>query len=226
MSIPRPYDRRMEPLSRTERAALCNTALEIGEDAPTLCGDWRVKDLVVHLLVRERDPLGAPGIMVPQLEWLTDRASRRLDRQDFAGLVERLRGGPPIWSPTALGPVDAAVNSLEFFVHHEDIRRAQPGWEPRELTDGEQRRLWGWLRHAGKGLVRPAGVPVELRWPGAAEDGTDRTATLRRGEDPVVVSGQPSEVTMFVFNRARHRDLSYDGPADAVEALKQGRVEF
>ena len=41
----------MEPLSRSERAALCNSALEAGETAPTLCGGWSVKDLVVHLLM-------------------------------------------------------------------------------------------------------------------------------------------------------------------------------
>ena len=216
----------MEPLSRTERAALCNTALEIGEDAPTLCGDWTVKDLVIHLLVRERDPLGAPGILVSRLEWLTDRASRRLSKQDFSSLVERLRGGPPLWSPTAVPPLDAVVNGLEYFVHHEDIRRAQPGWEPRELAEGEQRNLWKLLGQAGRGLVRPAGVPVELRWPASAKDGSDRTRTLRRGEEPVVVSGQPSEVAMFLFSRSRHHGLTFDGPHDAVSALKEGRHEL
>lgn len=216
----------MEPLSRTERAALCNTALEIGEQAPTLSGDWTVKDLVIHLLVRERDPLGAPGILVSRLEWLTDRSSRRLGQQDFTALVERLRGGPPIWSPMKLPPVDTMVNGLEYFVHHEDIRRAQPDWEPRELNDGEQRQLWNLLGQAGKALVRPSGVPVEVRWPGAAKDGTDRTKTLRRGEQPVVVSGQPSEVAMFLFSRSRHRDLTFDGPPEAVAALKKGRHEL
>jgi uncharacterized protein (TIGR03085 family) len=213
----------MEPLSRTERAALCNTALEIGEDSPTLSGDWSVKDLVIHLLVRERDPLGAPGIMISRLEGLTERASRRLGRQDFSALVERLRGGPPIWSPLRLPPVDVVANGLEFFVHHEDIRRAQPGWEPRELNDGEQRQVWKLLGQAGKGLVRPAGVPVELRWPGARDDGSDRTRTLRRGEDPVVVAGRPSEVAMYLFSRSEHRDLALDGPPEAVSALEQGR---
>ena len=67
----------MVSMSRSERAALCNAALDAGESAPTLCGDWTVKDLVIHLLVRERDPLGAPGILVPQLEWLARRAERR-----------------------------------------------------------------------------------------------------------------------------------------------------
>ena len=216
----------MEPLSRTERAALCNTALEIGEEAPTLCDGWSVKDLVIHLLVRERDPLGAPGILVPQLAWLTDRASRRLGGQDFTALVERLRGGPPIWSPTRVPPVDTVVNGLEYFVHHEDIRRSQPDWEPRELNEGEQAQLWKLLGQAGRGLVRPAGVPVQVRWPGAGKEGADRTRTLRRGDDPVVVSGQPSEVAMFLFSRARHRGLTYDGPPDAVATLKKGRHEL
>ncbi len=216
----------MDPLSRTERAALCNTALEIGESAPTLCGDWTVKDLVIHLLVRERDPLAAPGILFPPLERLTDRAARRLGKQDFSALVERLRGGPPVWSPTAIGKVDAALNGLEYFVHHEDIRRAQSGWQPRDLTDLEQRQVWSLVGHAGKGLVRPAGVPVELRWPGAGRDGADRTKTLRRGDDPAVVSGAPGEIAMFVFGRARHRDLAYDGPPESVTALKKGRLEL
>ena len=55
--------------------------------------------------------------------------------QDFTALVERVRNGPPRWSPMALPPLDRALNTLEYFVHHEDIRRAAPGWVPRELTD-------------------------------------------------------------------------------------------
>jgi uncharacterized protein (TIGR03085 family) len=216
----------MEPLSRTERAALCNTALELGADAPTLSGDWKVKDLVIHLLVRERDPLGAPGILVPRLEWLTERSSQRLGRQDFTALVERLRGGPPVWSPLRVPPVERVANGLEYFVHHEDIRRAQPDWQPRELTDGAQRQVWNLVGQAGRGLVRPSGVPVEVRWPGAAKDGSDRTKTLRRGEDPVVVSGQPSEVAMFLFSRSRHHGLTVDGPPEAVAALEEGRHEL
>ena len=206
----------MEPMSRTERAALCNTALEAGEDAPTLCGVWTVKDLVIHLLVRERDPLGAPGILFPPLERLTDRSARRMADQDFSTLVERVRTGPPIWSVTALKPVEKSVNTLEYFVHHEDIRRAAPGWKPRELTEREQRILWKAIRTAGKGLVRPAGVPVEIRW----QDGSrSRRSVLRGGRAPVIVSGTPSEITLFLFGRAQTVGLEFDGPADSIEAL-------
>ena len=31
--------------------------------------------------------------------------------------------------------VDAAFNTFEFFVHHEDVRRAQLNWQPRTLPD-------------------------------------------------------------------------------------------
>lgn len=211
----------MEPMSRTERAALCNTALEAGEQAPTLCGRWTVKDLVIHLLVRERDPLGAPGILLPQLEGLTDRAARRLADQDFSSLVERVRKGPPRWSPMSLPPLDRAVNTLEYFVHHEDIRRAGEHWVPRELTEREQKVLWKAISVAGKGLVRPAGVPVEIRWPRA---GRERVAVLRKGDDPAAVSGAPSELVLFLFGRAQHAPLEFSGPADHVKELRRGEL--
>ncbi|KQT89271.1 hypothetical protein ASG49_15925 [Marmoricola sp. Leaf446] len=216
----------MEPLSRSERAALCNSALEAGESAPTLCGGWDVKDLVVHLLVRERHPVGAVGIVVPPLAGLTERTSRRLARQDFTALVERVRGGPPLWSPTSVPALDRAVNSLEFLVHHEDVRRAQPGWEPRELAEAEQRAVWRSLAVAGKGLVRAAGVPVELRWPGAARDGDARTTTLRAGQDPVVVTGEPVELALLLFGRDQHRGLRFDGPPEGVRRLRGSDLGF
>jgi uncharacterized protein (TIGR03085 family) len=202
-----------------ERAALCNTALEAGEQAPTLCGRWTVKDLVIHLLVRERDPLGAPGILIPKLEKLTDRSARKLASQDFTSLVERVRSGPPRWSPTALPVLDRAVNTLEFFVHHEDIRRAASDWQPRELTDREQRAIWKSISVAGKGLVRKAGVPIEICWPG--EEG-DRTAVLRKGDGPAVVSGTPAELALFLFGRDQHSNLEFAGPTASVQAVKKG----
>ncbi len=209
----------MEPMSRTERAALCNTALEAGEQAPTLCGAWTVKDLVIHLLVRERDPLGAPGILVPRLEGLTDRSSRRLAQQDFSSLVERVRSGPPKWSPMALPPLDRAINTLEYFVHHEDIRRAGTDWKPRELTEREQKAIWKSIGMAGKALVRSTGVPVEIRWP--TED-RERSAVLRKGDEPAVVSGAPAELALFLFGREQHSGLEFTGPQHAVQKLRSG----
>jgi uncharacterized protein (TIGR03085 family) len=209
----------MEQMSRTERAALCNSALEAGEAAPTLCAGWAVKDLVIHLLIRERDPIAATAIMVPQLEKVADRKANRLAQQDFTALVERVRNGPPRWSPMAIPPVDQLVNSLEYFVHHEDIRRATPGWAPRELTDREQRILFKGATVAGKRFVKSVDVPVEIHW---TDGQRERTAVLASGDDPVVITGEPAELTMFLFGRDQHTGLKFEGPQDAIDKLQTG----
>src|SRR3954451_3881692 len=209
----------MEPMSRTERAALCNSALEAGEAAPTLCAGWTVKDLVIHLLVRERDPLAGPGIVIPQLHGLTRRSERRMQGQDFSALVERVRNGPPKWSVMAIPPVDQLFNTLEYFVHHEDIRRGSAGWEPRELTDRENRILFKGAATAGKRFVKSVGVPVQIRW----TDGERvREAVLADGDDPVVLTGEPAELTMFLFGRNQHTGLKFEGPQAGIDALRSG----
>ena len=149
-------------LARRERRGLADTALHVGPDAPTLCGDWDTKDLVCHLLVRESSLIGAPGIAVPALSGLTDKEMARL--QEAAVREARRDGCGPASSPFfSLPPVDAVVNTLEFFVHHEDIRRAQPGWRRRHLSDESLDTLWQGLKAQGAALVRPAGVPVVVR---------------------------------------------------------------
>lgn len=203
----------MSPLARTERAALCDLALELGPDAPTLSGDWTVKDLVVHLLIREGSP-AAVGIVVPPLSGLTDKASRRLARKDLPTLVDRLRKGPPIYSPMRLEPLDKAMNTLEYFVHHEDIRRAQASWEPRSLDERAQKALWKAVGVAGKGLVRNAEVGVVLERSDTAE-----TTTLKAAPRSVVVRGLPAELVLFVYGRTAQARVDLVGDDVDVAAL-------
>ncbi|MGZ4437069.1 MAG: TIGR03085 family metal-binding protein [Nocardioidaceae bacterium] len=204
----------MTRMSRTERTALCDTALQVGEDQPTLCEGWTVKDLVVHLLVREGG-LAAAGIVLKPLAGLTAAESRRLARRDFTVLVERLRGGPPRWSPYAVPRVDALLNTLEMFVHHEDVRRAQPTWTPRELTDREQRLLWKQVRVVAKRLTRKVEVGVTLE----RSDSGARTV-VHEGTPMVSVRGLPSELALFVFGRVRASDVELFGDAAAVATLR------
>ena len=44
---------------------------------------------------------------------------------------DKVASGPPLYSPLKL--LDPVANVAEMFIHHEDVRRAQPGWEPRVL---------------------------------------------------------------------------------------------
>jgi uncharacterized protein (TIGR03085 family) len=198
--------------ARRERLALCDTALRVGPDAPTLCDPWDTRMLLCHLLVRERRPISATGITVGALEGLTRHAMDGMASQDFTRLVEQFRSPGP-WVPFGWPGVEQTVNRLEHFIHHEDIRRAAATWTPRTLDEGDETSIWTALKVLGRALVRPAGVPVRMEW-------GSRSATLRGGDDPVVVSGLPSELALVLHGRARAAQASYDGPPEAVARLR------
>jgi uncharacterized protein (TIGR03085 family) len=204
----------MSRLARTERHALCDLALDLGPDEPTLCGDWSVKDLVVHLLIREGSPAAA-GIVVKPLAPLTEQAMQRWGRRDLSELVERLRHGPPLWSPYRLAALDKVANTLEYFVHHEDIRRAQEGWQPRDLDARTQDALWRMIRVAGKALARPAPTGVVLQ-----RSDTGARTVLKKAERSVEVRGLPSEQVLFLFGRKAHARVDLAGSPGATAALE------
>lgn len=206
-------------LARRERLALCDLARSVGPDAPTLCGGWDAADLVAHLLVRERDPLGSLGIAVGALSGLTDRAMRRARARDFEASVRRLRS--PGITPYALPPVEVLANTLEYLVHHEDLRRGRPDWTPRTLAPADLDLVWRLGTGAGRMLVRPAGVPVRV-----VRSDTGASTTVRSGADPVVITGPVVEVVLVLFGRSAVQDVSYDGPPDAVAALRDADLGF
>ena len=199
----------MTSIAAYERQHLADLADALGPDAPTLCAGWDVKDLVVHLLVRERS-LAAIGITVSPLSGLVDRAMERRSAEDFTTLVEQVRSGPPLYSVFAVPKLGSVLNLLEYFVHHEDIRRAQPGWEPRTLPAKVENALWKAVRHAGKGLVTDAKVGVV-----AERSDTGERATLKGGEG-VVLRGLPSEITLHVYGRRPQSHVEVLGPDEAL----------
>jgi uncharacterized protein (TIGR03085 family) len=52
-------------LDDIERARLCDLLDDLGPDAPTLIEPWRTRDVAAHLVLRERDPIAAPGLVLP-----------------------------------------------------------------------------------------------------------------------------------------------------------------
>ena len=209
---------RLPPLRATyvrrERQALCDTALSVGPEAPTLLEGWDTKDLICHLLVRESSLFGALGIALSPLSGLTEKEMARLRKQPFERLVERFR--KPRFSFSALPPADAAFNTLELFVHHEDIRRAQVGWRRRNLSQEAPGVLWQALKSQGPVLVRSAGVPVVVR-----RTDTDEASTFMPGSDPVEVRGPVSELAMYLHGRDEVREIRFDGPADKVARIRR-----
>lgn len=199
-------------LARRERHDLCDLALRLGADAPTLCGDWTAHQLLAHLFVREHRPLGAAGLLVPGLGGLTDRSMARAEQTGLGELAAKVR--EPGFTPYALKSVEVLANTLEYVVHHEDLRRAQPDWQPRVLSGGDLDTVWGAVGRMGKLLVRPARVPVVIR-----RSDTGATTTLRGGDSPVTLTGPVVDVVLFLFGRTEVRDLTFEGPDDAVARL-------
>ena len=151
--------------ARRERSALCDTFETVGPDAPTLCSPWRTRDLAAHLVIREGRPDAALGMLVPPLAERSRRVQDGYAAERWPELVERVRTGPPSWSPTRLEPVDTVVNLAEMFLHHEDVLRAAPGWEPRLLPDDLEQGLWSVLTRTGRLLFRRSHVGVVLVTP-------------------------------------------------------------
>ncbi|MEO7069678.1 MAG: TIGR03085 family metal-binding protein, partial [Nostocoides sp.] len=147
--------------ARSERLAYVAAAEEFGAHAATLCDPWDVADLSAHIVLRESRPDVAGGIMIPALAGRLERAQKDLAGTDFGALLDKIRSGPPVWSPNRLAPVDDAVNLVELYVHTEDIRRAN-GQEPRPLPADVERALGRRLRRTGTLIFRKAPVGVHL----------------------------------------------------------------
>ncbi len=209
----------MTRFAQAERQALADVLTKVGPEAPTLCSGWLTADLAAHLVVRERRPDAAPGLVVSALGSWTDRVrNHERDTHSYRELVNRFRRGPSFWNPLALPVLNEAANAMEFFVHHEDVRRAQPDWHPRDLLLQYQQALWASLGRAGRMMMRNAPVDIRLVAEGFGEipvrtHGGKKLDTaipnLVRGDlayveesrPEVKLTGPPSELMLFAYGR-------------------------
>jgi uncharacterized protein (TIGR03085 family) len=155
-----------------ERRELADLLDQLGPAAPTLCGGWDTAHLAAHLVVRDRRPDAMAGFALEGLSaaraltsWSHRLEDRLRESTPYAEVVDRVRSGPPVWVPGGW-PGMAALNTPEFAIHHEDVRRAVPDWAPRELPRAVHDQLWRFVtlygrRAAGhRGLVlRRSDVP-------------------------------------------------------------------
>src|SRR5262245_43888816 len=197
-----------------ERNALCDLFLEVGPDATTLCEGWTARDLAAHLVVRERRPDAAAGIVVPPLAGYGEKVRRGEAARPWMQLVELVRQGPPRWNPMRVDAVDRIANSVEFFVHHEDVRRARSGWVARSLDPALEEILATSVARAGRLLTRKAGVGVVLEPRGRAR------TELRSGTPSVTIRGPLQECVLYLYGRKDVAQVELDGPPDAVAAVR------
>ncbi|CAM3057490.1 TIGR03085 family metal-binding protein [Skermania piniformis] len=200
--------------AQRERLAMVATMAAAGADAPTLCAGWTVRDLAAHVVIRERRPDAAPGILLSALASYTERVRQREAQRPFEELLELIGTGPPVWSPMYL--IDAQVNGPEMFVHHEDVRRARAEWQPRVLPDQDEAALWGALGRVARKTYRRAPVTVVL-----ANSRTGVRMTVRQAPGPeAVLIGAPSELLLHAFGRAQVR-LEFAGAQYAIRSVTE-----
>lgn len=197
-------------MTSDERQELGDTFERLGPDAPTLCAGWTARDLLAHLLVRERRPDAAAGIVVPLLAKYTSHVTAGRARKPWEQLLEEFRDGAPMWSFSAWPVVGDWINLYEYFVHHEDLRRAQDHWEPRPEKPALEDALFSRLKLTGRMMFRKSPVGVVLR-----SAGRDDVVVCKR--DPsVVLVGLPTELTLVASGR----------PNDAARVVVQGEPDI
>ncbi|MGP4042757.1 TIGR03085 family metal-binding protein [Streptomyces sp. 2A115] len=205
----------MSTHAKRERLLLADLLETEGPDAPTLCEDWNTRDLAAHVVVRERRPDAAGGILIKQLAPRLERVMAEFAEKPYEELIQLIRTGPPRFSPFSLKQIDEASNAIEFYVHTEDVRRAQPDWAPRELDPVFQDALWSRLERTARLMGRSVPTGLVLRRP----DG--QTAVAHRGTPVVTATGQPSELLLFLYGRQNAADVELEGDKDAIAKLHE-----
>ena len=216
------YHRGMS-LARDERIALCDLLDETGPGAPTLCEGWRTLDLAAHLVLREHRPDAAAGVMGGPLASHTERVRRMLiARHPYRQLVDEIRSGPPRLSVFAIPGMDERLNMVEYFVHHEDVRRGADGWQPRETGADLADALWQRLR-AARLVFRRAPVGIELvRDDRPGGPGHRQVRITAKARTPMVtVTGDPAELTLWALGRTAAARVRLDGSEPDVRKLTQ-----
>lgn len=204
-------------LAQSEREGLCDLMLEVGPDQATLCEGWTAAHLAAHLIVRERQPLAGPGMILggPFARYTERTMDRLIASNSFEHLVERVRSGPPL----LMRPLDGPVNLVEFFIHHEDLRRTMPNAEPRSDIEDVEEALWNQPSIRLKTMTfRLDNLDLTLRDPKRGEK------HIGGGRRPVTIVGSIGEISLYLFGRRGAAQVELVGEPDACEELATGRL--
>ncbi|GHF31576.1 MULTISPECIES: TIGR03085 family metal-binding protein [Streptomyces] len=208
----------MSTHAQRERLLLADLLETAGPDAPTLCEGWTARDLAAHVVVRERRADAAAGVLFKPLASRLERVQAEFAAKPYEELVQLVRSGPPKVSPFALKQIDEAANTVEFYVHTEDVRRAQPDWTPRSVDPVFADALWTRLEAMARVVGRRSPAGLVLRRP----DG--RVAVARKGAPVVTVTGEPAELILFAFGRQKAAKVELEGDEMAIAKLGSAKL--
>jgi uncharacterized protein (TIGR03085 family) len=191
-------------IAQVERALLCDLLDHVGPDRATLCDGWTTHHLVAHLAIREGSVVEQVRNALPgRGDAMVEEAVRT---RDFTALVQQVRGGPPRLSLYGLPKADGVLNTLEFLIHHEDARRGEDGWQPRQLPRWVEDVVWGQVVKTAKlASLRSKRQLTLLR------SDTGEEAVVSGGAGERLLAGPPSELALYVSGRKHAARVARSG---------------
>ena len=201
---------------RSQRDALCDALDAVHPSAPTLCEGWTAHHLAAHVWLRESDTWGVAGaLLLRRPDRIEHRMAEVMTQRPYSDLVASIRRGPSGASPFRLPGVDAAVNTLEFFVHCEDVRRGSGNNTPRATDPALEELCWRRLPAMARFFLRGCPVAVWLE----RDVPPGEPLRVGKGPDIVTLSGSPSELLLYLFGRRTAASVDVFGDAAAVSVL-------
>ncbi|WP_149181581.1 TIGR03085 family metal-binding protein [Streptomyces sp. TRM49041] len=208
----------MSTHAKRERLLLADLLEAAGPDAPTLCDSWTTRELAAHMVVRERRPDAAAGVLLAPLRERLERVQAEFAAKPYEELIQLIRTGPPKMSPFSIKQVDEGANTVEFYIHTEDVRRAQSDWTPREIDPVFADALWSRLEKLARLAGRRSPVGLVVRRPNG------QTAVAHRGTPVVTVTGEPGELALFLYGRQGSARVEIDGDKEPVARLLEAKL--
>jgi uncharacterized protein (TIGR03085 family) len=103
------------------------------------------------------------------------------------------------------------MNTVEFFIHVEDVRRAVADWEPRAISPELSDALWS--RVGPGGMAKRVPATIVITSPGRADK--------ERGTGPrLTLAGDPGELTLFGAGRQGEARVEISGDAALAAQLR------
>jgi uncharacterized protein (TIGR03085 family) len=193
-----------DPIDVRERSGICDLFVELGPDAPTLCEGWTTADLAAHLVLREHFHRW------PDAKLTAEKA------KGLPAMVARLRAGAPAF-PWRIPRLRNVLNGMEYFIHHEDVRRAN-GRGPRPAMPDLEALSWRMSGYSARRLarrIRPFGLEL-VRPDGAKRSfGSGEMATL---------TGPATELVLYMSGRRATAHVTLSGAPDAIATVERTKL--
>jgi hypothetical protein len=107
------------------------------------------------------------------------------------------------------------MNTVEFFIHVEDLRRGRDGRQPRALSAELADALWSRVGPGGMAKKVPATIVITSPGRDAKEAGSGPRLTL---------AGDPGELTMFGAGRQAASKVEIDGDEALAAQLRAAKL--